>query len=52
MFGLEKNNIEPKFIEQNQLSYEQLTDPDYANKEIQRMNNGLKMTCSKCHHCR
>jgi len=44
---------EPKFRDPNQLSIEQLTDPDYALKQLEKLNEGkLSITCSKCHHCR
>jgi len=43
----------PKFRDPNRLSSEQLTDPDYALKQIEKLNGGrLSITCSKCHHCR
>ncbi len=43
----------PKFRDPNSLSPEQLTDPDYALKQIEKLNGGkLSITCSKCHHCR
>ena len=45
--------IEPKFRDPGQLSPEQLTDPDYALKQLEKLNGGrLSITCSKCHHCR
>jgi len=45
--------IEPKFRDCSELSPEQLTDPDYALKELEKLNRGrLSITCSKCHHCR
>ena len=45
--------IKPKFRDRNQLSPEQLTDPDYALKQLEKLNGGkLSITCSKCHHCR
>lgn len=45
--------IEPKFRDPNTLSTEQLTDPDYALKQLEKLNKGrLSITCSKCHHCR
>ena len=52
-----KNNIsgtiEPKFREKSKLSFEQLTDPDYALKQLEKLNEGrFSITCSKCHHCR
>lgn len=45
--------IKPKFRNANKLSQEQLTDPDYALKQLEKLNGGkLSITCSKCHHCR
>ena len=44
---------EPKFRNPDELSYEQLTDPDYAIKQLGKLNgNKLEITCSKCYHCR
>ncbi len=45
-------NYKPSFVEPSYLSREQLTDPDYALKEIEKLNNGISAACSKCHHCR
>ena len=46
-------DIEPKFRDPSELSHEQLTDPDYALKQLEKLNRGkLSITCSKCHHCR
>jgi len=43
----------PLFRERDLLSPEQLSDPDYALKELELLNNGkYSITCSKCHHCR
>ena len=45
--------IEPKFRKENELSLEQRTDPDYALRQLEKLNGGkLEITCSKCHHCR
>lgn len=45
--------IKPKFRDSSELSLEQLTDPDYALKQLEKLNGGkLSITCSKCHHCR
>jgi hypothetical protein len=45
--------IEPKFRDPRELSPEQLRDPDYALKQLEKLNGGkLSITCSKCHHCR
>ena len=47
---------EPKFRDPATLTEEQLTDPDYAQKQIIRLfGNGKNeelLLCSKCHHCR
>ena len=43
----------PVFRNLNTLSYGQLTDPDYALKQLNKLAGGkLSVTCSKCHHCR
>ena len=46
---------EPKFIDPEKLTREQLTDPDYSLKKIAR-DAGISETemivCSKCHYCR
>lgn len=48
-----RQGIKPQFRNPNELSQEQLTDPDYAIKQIERLNGGrFSITCSKCHHCR
>ena len=52
-----KDNIseraKPKFRDPKELSHEQLTDPDYRLKQLEKLNRGkLSITCSKCHHCR
>jgi len=45
--------IEPKFRDSSELSTEQLTDPDYALKQLEKLNGSkLSITCSKCHHCK
>ncbi len=45
--------IEIRFRNSSDLSPEQLTDPDYAVKQLEKLNQGkLSITCSKCHHCR
>jgi len=43
-----------KFRDPKILTKEQLTDPDYALKKIQKEAKELRIdvTCSKCHHCR
>ena len=45
--------MEPEFRDHSELSHEQLTDPDYTLKQLEKLNGGkLSITCSKCHHCR
>jgi len=46
--------ITSDFIPREDLSIEQLSDPDYAIKQIDLINiNNFEITvCSKCHHCR
>lgn len=45
--------LKPRFRDSSELSTEQLTDPDYALKQLEKLNGGkLSITCSKCHHCR
>jgi len=48
------DKIKPKFRDTSELTHEQLTDPDYAIKQlIEKPNEGkLYVLCSKCHHCR
>lgn len=40
------------FRDKSELTHEQLTDPDYAIKQIMKNSNGFSRACSKCHHCR
>ena len=43
----------PKFRNSNELTIEQLNDPDFRLKQLEKLNNNkLQITCSKCHHCR
>ena len=42
----------PKFRDPKTMTVEELTDPDYALKQLMRMNGAHPITCSKCHHCR
>ena len=46
----------PKFRDPATMTEAELTDPDYAKKQIMRLfGNGKDidlLTCSKCHHCR
>ncbi len=53
MVTKEEASQKPKFRDLNELSYEQLTDPDYALKQLVKRSGGkISITCSKCHHCR
>jgi hypothetical protein len=47
----------PVFRPRETLTKEQLTNPDYAMKQLIAANekmgaSKLNITCSKCHHCR
>jgi len=43
----------PKFRDSTKLSPEQLTDPDYRLKQLEKLNRGkFSIICSRCHHCR
>ncbi len=47
--------LDPKFRNPEDMTEEELTDPDYRKKRLARdFGNGNidRMTCSKCHHCR
>jgi len=45
--------MKPQFRNIEELSHEQLADPDYRLKQLEKLNKGkLPITCSKCHHCR
>jgi len=47
-----KKAYEPRFLNPDELSVEQSTDPDYALKQLEKLNGGkLEITCSRCHHC-
>jgi len=50
--GLVNNTIIPKFRDTSELTREQLTNPNYAIEQIEKLNGDkLYITCSKCHHC-
>jgi hypothetical protein len=52
LVDVSKSSI-PLFVDRMRLSEEQLKDPDYALKELEKLNKGrYSVTCSKCHHCR
>jgi len=43
----------PKFRDISELTNEQLNDPDFRLKQLEKLNEGrFQITCSKCHHCR
>ena len=47
------NPTEPKFIDKPKLTNEQLTDPDYRLKLLEKLYaTKYPISCSKCHHCR
>jgi len=50
----EKVESESMFRDPSTLTYEQLTDPDYRLKELEKVDGKYKfnIACSKCHHCR
>jgi len=51
----ERRLVGPKFRDVGELTYEQLTDPDYRLKQIARdagISESQILICSKCHHCR
>jgi len=49
----ELSSIKSKFRNPSELPPEALTDPDYAIKQLEKLNGSkLEITCSKCHHCR
>lgn len=46
-------NSVPIFRDAATLTYEQLNDPDFRLKQLEKLNGGkFTITCSKCHHCR
>jgi hypothetical protein len=45
--------FKPKFRDENELSFEERTDPDYRLRQLAQYYRGkLPITCSRCHHCR
>ena len=52
MQGVKKTR-QSMFVDKNTLLPEQLTDPDYRLRYLEK-TYGLKnpISCSKCHHCR
>ena len=43
----------PKFIEKIHLQNEQISDPDYRLKLLEKLySTKYPISCSKCHHCR
>lgn len=48
-----KGSRRPKFRKVSELTNEELTDPDFRLKQLEKLNKDkLQITCSKCHHCR
>ena len=45
-------SLEPKFRNPDEMTVEELTDPDYRLKQLMKDNGVQPLTCSKCHHCR
>lgn len=43
---------DPKFRNPEEMTIEELTDPDYRLKQLMKENGAYPLTCSKCHHCR
>lgn len=51
--GATTNKFVPKFIDKNKLRPDQLTDPDYRLKHLEKVyGSKFPISCSKCHHCR
>jgi hypothetical protein len=47
------NHYIPTFIDKNKLQKEQINDPDYRLKILEKLyGNKYPISCSKCHHCR
>jgi hypothetical protein len=47
------NPLIPRFIDKNKLQKEQITDPDYRLKFLEKLyGSKYPISCSKCHHCR
>lgn len=43
----------PRFVKKDSLTKEQINDPDYRLKLLQKQyGQKFPITCSKCHHCR
>ena len=43
----------PKFLDKKELQKEQITDPDYRLKFLEKLyGNKYPISCSKCHHCK
>jgi len=42
-----------KFLDKKELAKEQINDPDYRLKAIQKYyGDKFTISCSRCHHCR
>jgi hypothetical protein len=45
--------IAPAFRDPKTMSQEELTDPDYRLKSLQKEYGGnFNISCSRCHHCK
>lgn len=44
--------VKPKFRNPDDMTEEELTDPDYRLKQLMKQNGAHPAVCSKCHHCR
>jgi hypothetical protein len=50
---LTKTQFSPKFISKSLLQHEQINDPDYRLKFLEKLyGKKYPISCSKCHHCR
>lgn len=50
---LTKTQFLPKFISKSLLQQEQINDPDYRLKFLEKLyGKKYPISCSKCHHCR
>jgi len=51
-----QKNTEPTFRNSDEMTIEELTDPDYRLKQVVKHFGSNKEStpaiCSKCHHCR
>ena len=51
--GIIRNLSTPKFLDKKELQKEQLNDPDYRLKWLEKLyGTKYPISCSKCHHCK